>query len=126
MALAAQNPKPNFDYITLSNRLRQEYYVKYIEWQTIDQTAETFNQIDSPLIEGLLLETHYQQILEYENNIIEFVTNNQWNFAFPLNLHSFNRLLIHRLSDMYNLAHHVKDVIDIEKKNEQTNKKKKK
>ena len=103
---------PDFDYKALTAKLREEYSMKREEWKNLAQNDALFDTLDRPLVEALLLPKHRPQILEYEQKIIEFLLSDDWTFRFPANLSSFNRLLLHRLSETYKLDHHVEFVAD--------------
>merc|ERR1712157_434057 len=83
---------------------------KLLKWSTITQNETLFKQLDRPLVEALLLPKHRPQILDYEQKIVEFLMRDEWTYRFPANLSSFNRLLLHRLSETFKLDHHVEYV----------------
>ena len=101
---------PDFDYKALTQRLRDQYATKREEWDQLPQNDALFETLDRPLVEALLLPKHRPQILAYEQKINDFLLKDEWRYRFPANLSSFNRLLLHRLSESYKLEHHVEFV----------------
>ena len=100
----------DFDCKALSARLREQYMAKREEWQQLQQNEALFDTLDRPLVEALLLPKHRPQILDYEQKIINFLNSDASTYRFPANLSSFNRLLLHRLSETFKLDHHVEFV----------------
>merc|ERR1719419_1017051 len=104
--------QPSFDHLALSRRLKDEYGHQRTVWAQAEQNDDAFGRMDRPLVEALLLPKHRPQILEYEQKIIDFLVSDDWSYQFPPHLSSFNRLLLHRLSETFGLEHVVRRVDD--------------
>jgi len=104
--------RPTFDFKALSRKLKGEYEEMKQKWAQIPCSDELFKRLDKPLKEAMLMPKHKSQVLAYEKTIIDFLMREEWCYQFPRHLSSFNRLLIHRLAEMFKLDHIVHVIHD--------------
>ena len=109
-SLSPRSKHQNIDYNALNMRLRDDHKKMLLFWSQTQQNDALYQRLDRPLIEALLLPKHRPQILDYERKIIEFLISDDKVYRFAPNMSSFNRLLLHRLSETFALDHHVEHV----------------